>query len=253
MIFSDEMKIQVASDLHHEFGRNEIKFDKADLVILAGDVNLGIKGIQWILSEIKTPVIYVLGNHEYYKGSYPKTLNKIKELAKNTHVHVLENNSLELDGITFHGATLWTNFELFGNPRYTGGLVQSKMNDYKFIRRDPSYSKLRTIDTYQIHKASLKWLEESLATSSSKKNIVISHHAPSKKSIPERLRQDIVSAAYASDLEGLLLKYQPDYWIHGHIHEPSFYKIGGTQIVCNPHGYIDDVYNGFDSGLFIKV
>ncbi len=247
------MKIQVVSDLHHEFGRNEIKFDNADLIILAGDVNQGIKGIQWILSEIRTPVIYVLGNHEYYKGSYPKTLNKIKDLAKNTHVHVLENNSIELDGITFHGATLWTDFELFGNPRYTGGLVQSKMNDYKLIRRDPSYSKLRTIDTYQIHKASLKWLEENLAASSSKKNIVISHHSPSIKSIPDRLREDIVTSAYASNLESLILQYKPDYWIHGHIHSPSFYKIGVTQIICNPHGYIDDAYNGFDPALIIEI
>ena len=248
------MKIQIVSDLHHEFGSNEIKFDQADLVIFAGDVNLGIKGIQWILSEIRNiPVIYVLGNHEYYKGSYPKTLNKIKDLAKHTHVHVLENNSVELDGITFHGATLWTDFELFGNPRYTGGLVQSKMNDYKLIRRDPSYSKLRTIDTYQIHKASLKWLEENLAASSSKKNIVISHHSPSKKSIPERYREDIVSSAYASNLESLILQYKPDYWIHGHIHSPSSYKIGGTQIICNPHGYIDDPYNGFDPALIIEI
>ncbi|WP_045464182.1 metallophosphoesterase [Sporocytophaga myxococcoides] len=247
------MKIQVASDLHQEFGRSEIEFDKADLLILAGDVSLGIKGIQWILSEIKIPVIYVLGNHEYYKGSYPKTLNKIKDVAKNTHVHVLENNSIELDGITFHGATLWTDFELFGNPRYTGGLVQSKMNDYKLIRRDPSYSKLRTIDTYKIHKASLKWLEESLGTSSSKKNIVISHHAPSIKSLPERLKENIVSSAYASNLDDLIFKYQPEYWIHGNIHAPSFYKIGDTQIICNPHGYINDAYNGFNPGLFIKV
>ncbi|MBO9702207.1 MAG: metallophosphoesterase [Sporocytophaga sp.] len=247
------MKIQILSDLHREFGCNEIKFDQADLVIFAGDVNLGIKGIQWIHSEIKTTVVYVLGNHEYYKGSYPKTLNKIKDLAKNTHVHVLENNSVELDGIIFHGATLWTDFELFGNPRYTGSLVQGKMNDYKLIRRDPSYSKLRTIDTYQIHKASLKWLEQSLATSSSKKNIVIIHHAPSIRSIPERLRENIVSSAYASNLESIILQYQPEYWIHGHIHEPSFYKIGGTQIICNPHEYIDDAYNGFDPALFIEV
>ena len=51
----------------------DISFDTADLVILAGDVNLGTKGIEWIKSTIKNiPVIYVLGNHEYYKGSYPR-------------------------------------------------------------------------------------------------------------------------------------------------------------------------------------
>jgi predicted MPP superfamily phosphohydrolase len=89
------MKIQVISDLHQEFGFMNISFDNADLVILAGDINLGTKGIEWIKSTIKNiPVIYVLGNHEYYKGSYPKTLNSIKALASDTNVHVLENKSV---------------------------------------------------------------------------------------------------------------------------------------------------------------
>lgn len=79
------MKIQIISDLHQEFGMMDLSFGNADVVIIAGDVNLGTKGIQWIKSKIPNqPVIYVLGNHEYYKGSYPKTLNKIKAEAENT-------------------------------------------------------------------------------------------------------------------------------------------------------------------------
>jgi predicted phosphodiesterase len=46
------MKIQVISDLHQEFGFMDISFDNADLVILAGDINLGTKGIEWIKSTI---------------------------------------------------------------------------------------------------------------------------------------------------------------------------------------------------------
>lgn len=84
------MKIQIISDLHQEFGMTDLSFDNADVVIIAGDVNLGTKGIDWIKSRIsKKPVIYVLGNHEYYKGSYPKTLNKIRVASENTNVHVL--------------------------------------------------------------------------------------------------------------------------------------------------------------------
>ncbi len=84
------------------------------------------------------------------RGSYPKTLNKIVELAEGTNVHVLENKAVTLHGVTFHGATLWTDFELFGNGRTTGMLCQDKMNDYKMIRRDPSYSRLRSVDTYTL-------------------------------------------------------------------------------------------------------
>lgn len=75
------MKIQILSDLHLEFGvSSALNFDKADIVILAGDTHLGIKGIEWVKKYIPNKkVIYLLGNHEYYKGSYPKTLNKIIE------------------------------------------------------------------------------------------------------------------------------------------------------------------------------
>jgi Icc-related predicted phosphoesterase len=246
------MKIQVLSDLHHEFGFRDISFTGADLIIFAGDTNLGTKGIEWIRSRIKNiPVIYILGNHEYYKGSYPKTLHKIILAAEGTNIHVLENETLVLDGVSFHGATLWTNFELFGNPRINGSICQEKMNDYKVIRKDPTYSKLRSIDTYNIHQCSLKWLTNSLEASSTMQNIVITHHAPSIKSIPKQYLNDIISSA--SNLEDFILKYQPEYWIHGHIHQPSRYSIGETTVLCNPHGYINEKDEGFDPNFFIEV
>lgn len=232
----------------------DISFNNADMVIFAGDVNLGTKGIEWIKSTVKNiPVVYVLGNHEYYKGSFPKTLNSIKALSVDTNVHVLENKCVVIDDITFHGATLWTDFALLGDSRINGSICQEKMNDYKMIRRDPSYSKMRTIDTYAIHQSSLKWLNASLESSTTEKNIVVTHHAPSIKSIPERLKDDVLSSAYASNLEPTILKHQPRYWIHGHIHEPLKYKVGDTTVLCNPHGYINEPYNGFDKNLMIEI
>lgn len=115
------MKIKIISDLHQEFGISDLDFSNTDFTILAGDTNLGTKGIEWVKQNIPDkPVIYLLGNHEYYKGSYPKTLNKILEASKNSNVNVLENNMVEFEGIRFHGATLWTDFSLFGNPVESG-------------------------------------------------------------------------------------------------------------------------------------
>ncbi|MEG0927434.1 metallophosphoesterase [Chryseobacterium sp.] len=246
------MKIQIISDLHQEFGQTELCFDNADMVILAGDINLGTKGVEWIKHKIvNKPVIYVLGNHEYYKGSYPKTLDKIKEAAQNSNIFVLENSSVDIDGIRFHGATLWTDFSIFGNPVKYGMLCQPKMNDYKKIRRDPSYSKMRTLDTFKIHQFSKVWLKESLENSKELKNIVITHHAPSIQSVSEHYKND--PSAYASNLEEIIAEHQPLYWIHGHIHTPCRYSIGNTEVICNPHGYIDEKYNGYEKELFIEV
>lgn len=248
------MKLQIISDIHQELGFCELPFDKADIVILAGDINIGIKGVQWALEKFpKTHVIYILGNHEYYKGSYPKTLRKIKDLASNTNIHVLENESIEINEVMFHGATLWTDFSLFGDPIQYGVICQGKMNDYKRIRKDPSYSKLISVDTYRLHMFSRGWLEKSLQASKSEKNIVVTHHAPSIKSVPNEFRKDPITAAYASNLEGTILSLKPQYWIHGHIHSPVRYQIGETEVICNPHGYIDEKYNGYEKELIIEI
>lgn len=248
------MKIQIISDLHQEFGYTDILFDNTDIVVLAGDINLGTKGIEWIKSKIPgKPVIYVLGNHEYYKGSYPKTLHKIKEAALDSNIFVLENSFVDIEGIRFHGATLWTDFSIFGNPVKYGMICQSVMNDYKKIKRDPSYSKMRTVDIFKIHQLSKLWLQESLEAARGMKNIVVTHHAPSIHSVPEQYKNDPVTSAYASNLEDLVQEYQPLYWIHGHIHTPSKYEIGNTKIICNPHGYIDEKYNGYEKELIIEI
>jgi predicted phosphohydrolase len=225
------MRVQVLSDLHLEFGGLEFDFNGIDLLVLAGDVNIGEKGLLWIKEKVsKIPVIYVLGNHEYYKSSYPKLLNKLLQSSLGTNIHVLEKASVDIEGIRFHGTTLWTNFELFGDPKVAGYACQQKMNDYKQIRLDPSYSKLRSIDTHIFHYRSLNWLRESLLNSEAKKNVVITHHAPSPRSIPKKYKDDIISAAYAFD-----------------------YFVDKTRIICNPQGYIHEPYNGFNSKLVLEV
>lgn len=248
------MKIQIISDLHQEFGSSELSFEKADVVVLAGDVNTGTKGIEWMKTKIQDkPVIYVIGNHEYYKGSYPKTLNKIKEAAKGSNVSVLEDDFVDIEGIRFHGATLWTDFSIFGNPVYYGSVCQNGMNDYKKIRRDPSYSRMRSIDTFKIHQVSRAWLEKSLQQAEGLKNIVVTHHAPSLQSSPPHFKKDPLTSAYVSDLEDFILEHQPMYWIHGHIHTPCRYRVGKTEVICNPHGYIIDPYNGYEKELIVEI
>jgi len=127
------------------------------------------------------------------------------------------------------------------------------MNDYKQIRRDPSYSRLRNLDTFKIHQFSRLWLQNSLAESAGYKNIVITHHAPSIQSVPADYQNNPVSAAYASNLEELMIQYQPQYWIHGHIHTPVRNQMGATEVICNPHGYLNEPYNGYQKELIVEL
>ncbi|MES2673672.1 MAG: metallophosphoesterase [Pseudomonadota bacterium] len=249
------MKLQIFSDLHIEFEEFEAECDNADVVIFAGDINTGIKGIDWIKKQnIGCPIIYVLGNHEYYRHSYPRLISKVMDAAQNCDIHVLENRAVTINGLRFHGATLWTDYELFGDPKLAGFRCQEIMNDFKLIRRDPSYSRLRSIDAAMIHKNSVKWLAESLNASESGTNIVISHHAPSKKSIPQKHQDDIVSAAYASNLDEFIEIHKPNYWFHGHIHNSLDYKVANCRVICNPRGYSKGERNqNFDPSKLIEI
>ena len=149
----------------------------------------------------------------------------------------MELEAITIDGVNFLGCTLWTDFELFGDPRVAGYYCQQRMNDYKKIRKLPGYSKIRSIDTAIAHQQSAQWLAKELLSRQSEINIVVTHHGPSIMSVPIDLREDFTSAAYVSDMESFIEQYQPNCWLHGHLHNSSDYMIGSCRVLCNPKGY----------------
>jgi Icc-related predicted phosphoesterase len=99
------MKIQLFSDLHIEFKGFSTNFSNADVVVFAVDIEIGVKGIEWIKNKrFNCPVIYVLGNHEYYGQVYPKLIHQFSEATNGSNIHFLENKSVEIGGVRFHGA-----------------------------------------------------------------------------------------------------------------------------------------------------
>jgi Icc-related predicted phosphoesterase len=71
-------------------------------------------------------------------------------------------------------------------------------------------------------------------------SVVVTHHAPSFRSISPEFAKSPLNPGFASDLEKFILKHSPEIWIHGHIHESADYQIGKTRVVCNPLGYSVD-------------
>lgn len=137
------MKLHILSDLHNEFDLFSPPRTEADVVILVEDIHVGRKGIDWAkINFPDKPVIYVLGNHEYYSRAFPKHIADLKQLAKDTNIHVLENDSIVIAGVTFLRCILWMDFELFGDPRIAGYQATQAMTDYQKIRVSPQYRKL---------------------------------------------------------------------------------------------------------------
>lgn len=248
------MKLQIFSDLHVEFESFYPPTTEADVVILAGDIHVGKKGIDWAKTSFPDrPVLYVLGNHEYYGRAYPKHIDDLRKLTSGTNIHILENDRLTIDDVVFLGCTLWTDFQLFGDPKIAGYFATQNMTDYRKIRINPQYRKLRSLDTAVIHHKSLRWLQESVSGSQSEKLVIITHHSPSYRSIPTSFREDILSAAYASNLDALVEESGAKLWVHGHLHTQQDYSIGNTRIICNPRGYPDEQNQNFIPNLIVEV
>ena len=248
------MKIQLLSDLHLEFEHYEYPVTDADVVVLAGDIHTKGRAVDWIQDQFRDkPVIYVLGNHEYYKKIYPKLASDLVKQTEGTNIHVLENRTIEIDGVNFLGCTLWTDFALFGDARLAGFECQQVMNDYKKIRRLPNFAKMRSIDFAIIHQESKRWLESTLQDLDGQKNVVITHHAPSIQSVDPVHHNDITTAAYASDLEELIRDHEPLLWLHGHIHTSSDYMIDNCRVICNPKGYPGEINSEYEPSKLIEI
>jgi len=248
------MKIQVLSDLHIEFEEFDYYSSQADVVVLAGDVHIKEKGVQWALDNIQDkPVIYVLGNHEFYGKAYPKHVSTLKQLSVGTNVHILENDAVEIDGVNFLGCTLWTNFELYGDPRLSGFQCQQLMTDYKKIRVSPRYSKLRSIDVSVIHRKSFNWLDKKLESLKGKECVVVTHHVPSERSVPEHNKGSVLTSAYVSNLEATIIKHSPLLWLHGHLHNSSDYQVEDCRVICNPRGYPRERNPEFNPELVLEI
>ncbi|NEX23740.1 phosphoesterase [Thiorhodococcus mannitoliphagus] len=243
------MKIQILSDLHREFDRtarrgpalrlDAIPDSDADVIVLAGDVDTGLTGLHWAIAEaarLARPILYVFGNHEYYGQAMPRLLEKGRTLVTGTGVHLLEKDAAVIDGVRFLGCTLWTDFALQGDTLRAVTDAASQMSDFRRIRVSPHYRRLTPLDLMAIHRDSVVWLRQRLAEPRPPPTVVITHHAPSPRSLPPGSAEDPLSPAYASDLE-TLMDPGPALWIHGHLHRRADYRVKDTRVLCNARGY----------------
>ena len=248
------VRIHILSDLHLEFGPFMSEPVKADVVVLAGDTDLGTQGLEWAAKTFPNlPVIYVAGNHEFYGHSSPKIDKVMREMARVLGIHFLANDAVILEGVRFLGATLWTDFAITGHRDSATEIAKSQMRDYRKIRIDPQYRKLSPADTLTWHRISKRWLEGQLQEPFAGQTVIVTHHAPSGTSLDPRFPNDGVNAAYASDLDAMIKSSGAKFWIHGHTHFNVDYKIGQTRVITNQRGYVDSLSANFDPQLVLEV
>ncbi len=248
------MRLRILSDLHVEFAPCDLPQVEADAVILAGDIHPGLKSLDWIVKAFPNePVFFVPGNHEYYGHALPKLTNDLRAKAAGSKVQVMDNDEVILHGVRFLGATLWTDFKLHGNPAHSGAHAAEKMTDYRRIRVSPRYSRLKGLDTARLHAGSIQWLQEKFSQNSLTPTVVITHHAPSERSLRPDFLNDELSPAYASHLDDFVASSGATLWIHGHTHIATDYRLGQTRVLSNQRGYPDDPAPGFQPDLVVEI
>jgi len=252
------MRLQIFSDVHFDVADvwQPVLAPGADAVIVAGDVCEGLaRGIGWLRRHLgaEVPIVLVAGNHEYFGTEQSAELASGRAAARAHGVHLLEDDEVVVGGVRFIGATLWTDFDLYGRDRRSDAMATAHrfMVDHRLVRQ-ASGEPFTPADARDSHIAARLAIERRLGVPHAGATVVVTHHAPHRLSLADRYRDDMLSAAFVSDLSALIEERQPALWVHGHTHTSFDYRVGRSRILCNPHGYGSE-NPAFEPGLIVTV
>jgi|TARA_R100001039_G_scaffold39169_1_gene44483 predicted phosphodiesterase len=252
------VKFQLYSDIHIETrGYFSIPKLDSDLIILAGDIDVGLEGLIWAeeLTRLhKKPVIYIAGNHEYYHHDYIALTQQMRDFAANyDYLIFMEKDEVIIDGVRFLGTTLWTNYfhELGEDQRDKNiFILDDALYDHRVIKYGNEIFSARK--AYEEHIISIQWLKERLMTPFDGKTVVISHHGPSIKCNHIEFGMNLYSPGFVSNLDEFVIL--ADVWCYGHTHSNLDIHVGKCRLVSNQAGYKNEKVPGiFQSGKVIVL
>src|SRR4029453_67654 len=253
------MKLNILSDLHLSLGSLTIPGNNADAVILAGDIARPREAVSWARG-FANPGLFVPGNHEFYGNTIAGTVDELKRLCAETNIRVLDNDEAIIGGVRFLGTTLWTDFMLFGDGEKRAAAIGEAlrlMRDFTRIRigeaLEASFTPADSAALFNVHAG---WLDSKLTEPYAGSTVVITHHAPSRRSIHPRFADSLLNACFVSDVERLIDGSRARLWIHGHTHDSFDYVLNGTRVVCNPRGYAKNGVNEnpcFDANFLVVI
>ena len=266
------MQIRLISDIHLEFARSpdlqsrivpELDTDSETVLIVAGDFAAFplYSDIIYYLSKWAKRfkhVIYIAGNHEYYKSNLENVdslYSAIPSRMEIDNLTYLNRSSIVIDDVEFVGATLWTDYMRETN-QYTQDQIGWCLNDYRFIS---DFTQHRQNAENEKDEAYI--LDRIINCNHSQKQVIVTHHAPSTMSTHWRFKNDIINPAFANQALADKLRniwYDtnrlPVLWVHGHMHDATDHEINGMRVVANPFGYkTEKQSNGYDPVKIIEI
>ena len=240
------MRILPVSDLHLEWHMDRGQSFLAsldptgvDVLVIAGDLVEAreAKGVLEGLASRFAQVVFVNGNHELY-GLSPVQAHGFLNRAKAPNLHWLNQSTVTIEGVRFVGATLWF-------PKPPPGVPIWSYNDFNEIQGFVPWA-------YDEHRAALDFLRAELRP----EDVLVTHFFPLRESIHPNYRGHPLNCFFWSGEEAdrVVRERGPRLAICGHTHDSLRYKVGHTEVVCNPLGYVgSDLNPKFDERLIVEV
>lgn len=249
------MRLRILSDLHFEFhadGGKEfvrgLRRDGQDAVVLPGDItrmDVGIyKTLLLFRQHFGCPIIFVHGNHEFYKSNRNAVVRATKEAVSRLQgVYWLDCDEVMIGGRRILGTPLWYGKKrppdrvLSSEDEWERGIV--KLHDPAsrggiYVETWADFESIENLDTwiYDEHGRAIKYLCREIRQG----DIVVTHMLPSKRSTPPKFQNALSNHWFVSDMSPVIERSKPALWIHGHTHSSCDYVLGETRVVCNPFG-----------------
>jgi Icc-related predicted phosphoesterase len=250
------MKLWILSDLHLEAVPNPDGYmpplPDCDVLVCAGDVFEGYtwKGLD-ILKRLARgkPVVWVLGNHEFWGEVVSETRTTAKRLARSLGVALLDGDAVTLGDVTFVGATLWSDFMLG-----TAWDASAETGEQIDVAHDGGSHLITVADARRLHAQDRGKLEAAIAAADPEKPlVVVTHHAPHPDCLGAMSINHPRAGLLASDLSTLTDSGHIKLWVHGHVHHSvDVTRPGETRIIANPAG-VHFSNTTFNEALVIEV
>lgn len=242
--------LRIHSDLHLEcYGISyqeladtlipPFKYDADSILVLAGDISSKhtIVNFLKIVEKRFAHVLYIPGNHEYYRHDYgvrnAELEKDFKELEKTSYA-LGEVKAFVINGVRYILGTLWADG---GKTPLERAMVQAGLNDFRLIRKNNHKDVFHVNDMMKVHCEQAAEIERLLEEPFDGATVVVTHHLPSYSLCAERFSTEI-NGGFASDVSYLMHgPSAPKFWIFGHTHDQIRKQIFDTVCISNPHGY----------------
>jgi predicted phosphodiesterase len=252
------MKIGIVSDIHSEFwrqadlikigGKIKQNLSEADMILLAGDIGNGTQAIKianYLWAD--KPVCMVAGNHEYYNHIVDDVIDDMtKTAAAMPNIHFLNRavyTNTDFDKpVRVIGATLWTDYNLYGTQQLSMLHAAKNLYDFQCISKSIHRDIITPQDVLQWHIRDKEWIQQEMEKPFEGLTVVMTHHTPVSFGDHPTYMGGANSPAFLSNLDNMFTRNDLDLVVWGHTHWSIDKTIGNTRFISSQVGYLNTNY-----------